>query len=181
MICKILGGTVQWPLPPLQLRQPWIHVAQNWLESLVTNSLQLFPISFGSALQNKGSLSIIFSVFFAQRTIVSSQLCSYAMHRRFPPQPLLPGLAEHKGAVGIRPNHLLAATLTLFLLGGGGDRFQIFPTMVIGMSQPTFKLFWRACDLFDLASSGLGVVSHMTKFFMNHPWQDYVKILISHL
>ena len=32
---------------------------------------------------------------------------------------------------------------------------------------------------FDLASSGLGVVSHMTKFFMNHPWQDYVKILIS--
>ena len=27
------------------------------------------------------------------------------------------GLSEHRGTVGIRPNHLLAATLTLFQLG----------------------------------------------------------------
>ena len=46
---------------------------------------------------------------------MSSQLCSYTMHRRFPPQPLLPGLAEQKGAVGIRPNHLLAATTELLV------------------------------------------------------------------
>ena len=33
----------------------------------------------------------------------------------------LAGPVEHRGTVGIRPNHLLAATLSLFRQGGGVD------------------------------------------------------------
>ena len=45
---------------------------------------------------------------------------------------------EHTGTVGIRPNHILAATLTRFHLGlRAGDDHHI------GISQPYFKLFRR--------------------------------------
>ena len=45
---------------------------------------------------------------------------------------------EHTGTVGIRPNHILPATL--FHLGlGAGDAHHI-----LGMYQPYFKLFRRA-------------------------------------
>ena len=46
---------------------------------------------------------------------------------------------EHTGTVGIRPNHILATTLTRFHVGlGAGDAHHI------GMYQPFFKLFRRA-------------------------------------
>ena len=37
---------------------------------------------------------------------------------------VITGLAGHKGTVGIRPNHLSAVTLTLFLTGRGADHAQ---------------------------------------------------------
>ena len=51
-----------------------------------------------------------------------------------------PGPAEHRGTVGIRPNHLLAATATLALFKPGADYDQH-----MGMSPPNFKPFRWAC------------------------------------
>ena len=53
---------------------------------------------------------------------------------------LLPGPPEHMGAVGIRPKHLLAATLTLFK--GGGTYYAHH----LWMSLHTFKPFRGACN-----------------------------------
>lgn len=47
--------------------------------------------------------------------------------------------AEHRGTVGIRPNHLLRANLTLYQPGWAEEPHHL------EMSQPNFKPFRRAC------------------------------------
>ena len=49
------------------------------------------------------------------------------------------GLAEHRGIVEVRPNHLMAATLSLFRQGGGVDNAHH-----IRMFQLNFNPFRRA-------------------------------------
>ena len=56
----------------------------------------------------------------------------------------LAGPVEHRGTVGIRPNHLLAAILTLFQPGVEGAIMPIISGPLFGMAQPTFKRFRRA-------------------------------------